>query len=236
MQIGICDDMPSLCTMLKNILLSGDYLENSDQIIEFHSGQEIIDSGRACELDLLFLDIEMPGLSGMELLRQYGHFFQHTKIVFLTSYPQYVYEAFEVNAYRFLNKPIEQKKIQELFTSLRREQELNRIITLPTYGTDISIRLVNILFVEVYNNYTYIHTLQNNYKCYMRLKEFKDLLPEPYFYQPNKSHIINMNFIRRIDKKWWVAIMCDETRISISYRRRKLFETAFMAFKASLYP
>lgn len=230
MLIAICDDMPELCMILKDTLLSGNYLHKEDEILEFHSATELLKQAPLQMLDLLFLDIEMPEMSGLDFMRQYRHLLTRAKIVFLTSYSDYAAQGYELDIFRYLEKPVQPEKLTELFQSLEREEVLNRIISVHVQGTDYPIRLGNILYVEVYNNCSFIVTMRESLKCHIRLKEFKQLLPSEFFYQSNKSYILNLRHIQLFDRKTGMATMSNGARLDVAYRNRRAFKKMLTSF------
>lgn len=154
-------------------------------------------------------------------MRQHRHLFPNTKTIFLTSHLEHVFEAYEVAAYRFLKKPTSPEKLDELFASIEQERVLSQTISIRNQRTEIAISIGDIIYIEVYNNYTFVITQHNTWKCYMRLKDFYELLPEKYFYQPNKSYLINMNHIKKADFSNHKFIMANNLPVDIALRKRK---------------
>lgn len=230
MKIGICDDNVELCLQLKKLLLIGKHLQKTDTLFLFHTATELLENENTPTLDLLFLDIELPDMSGIEFMRRFNHIFRHTKVVFLTSHLEYLIEGYEVNIYRYLKKPIQQEKLIELFESMEQNRVLDRKINIRQRGQDISIRIGDIVYAEVNNNYIQIITKQTTWRSYMRLKNLKSMLPEEHFYQPHQSFIINLNYIRDINKKEGSLFMLNGSRIDIPSRNRKQFDRFYTQF------
>ena len=235
MLIAICDDIPDFCAMLKESLLAGNFLNQDDRILEFHSAKEFLEKAPLSEVDLLFLDIEMPEMTGIELLRQYRHLFRDTKVVLLTSHLDFVFDGYKYQVYRYLKKPAQPDELAELFHDLDSENLLSQTISLHTTdGKDLSVKLQDILYIEVYNNYTYVTTTQQSWKswkCYIRLKDFKLLLPEDYFCQPNQSYLVNMKYIQQLDLKNRQITMPNGTPVDISFRCLKDFKKQYANYQ-----
>ena len=85
MFIGICDDNPAFCEILKKILYTEHYLQKDDQVQIFHSAQEVLKQKDPIHFDILFLDIQMPVMSGPELLYRYSAVFKTSRVVLLTA-------------------------------------------------------------------------------------------------------------------------------------------------------
>ena len=130
MRIGICDDEKTLRKDLRKVVevhleLSG----VSYTIEEYDSGESLLaDQARGPELDLLFLDIEMPGLDGMETAQRLREVGEDMVIVFVTAFPDYVFQGYEVQAFHYILKPYDRKKICQVLdrameaAHLRQEQ------------------------------------------------------------------------------------------------------------------
>ena len=111
MQIAICDDEKSIGLILeekiKKLL--------PDAVIEkYLSGDELIASG--CEPDILFLDIQMPGMDGMETARILRQKNERMVLIFVTAVEEYVFQAFDVAAFHYLVKPFSDEKLKEVVT------------------------------------------------------------------------------------------------------------------------
>lgn len=219
--IGICDDIPELCNILHNQLLTGNYTSLPCNISIYHNAQELLDARP--ELDLLFLDIEMPGMSGMELLQQHGALFENTRVAFLTSHTEFACQGYKVNAYRFLKKPVTDEDLEELFEKLEKTLLLHKPIKIGTQHNELTILLKDIVYIEAFKNGTYVVTKTNKWQSAMRLKEIFEMLPKTYFYQPHKSFIINMFQISQLMFKDCQLKMSDDSLIDIAHHKRKDF-------------
>ena len=120
-------------------------------------------------------------------------------IVFVTSYPEFVYEAFEVQPYRFFCKPIAQEQISTLITGFIREQKLLAPITVLVDGEQVVIPSKDILYVEGNGKYCIIRTLKETYNCSKTLAQTHNLLPQHCFYRTHKSYVVNLYSISSFD-------------------------------------
>ncbi len=99
--IAVCDDEQFMCDMLEEKIKEA--LPNA-VVYKFSSGKELLDS--AVQIDILFLDIQMPGMDGMEAARLFRRNWKQTLIIFITAAPEYVFQAFDVGAFHYLVKPL----------------------------------------------------------------------------------------------------------------------------------
>ncbi|NLK76986.1 MAG: response regulator [Clostridiales bacterium] len=107
-KIGICDDEKIVLSVLGTLVKQSlEELEEGGKIINFHSGEELLEEVE--KLDVLFLDIEMPGLDGIEVGSQIQKRNLDCKVIMATSRQDRFKEAFKINAFRFITKPFQKK-------------------------------------------------------------------------------------------------------------------------------
>lgn len=114
-KIAICDDEQTLCETLRQKIER--HCKNSGitcQIYAFNSGNELLSLPEEKIPDILFLDIQMPGKNGMQTARELRSQNRDMILIFVTALSEYVYEAFDVNAFHYLVKPFEDEKLQEV--------------------------------------------------------------------------------------------------------------------------
>lgn len=155
------------------------------------------------EIDLLFLDIEMPKITGIDFLRSFK---TAPFIIFTTAYSQYAIESFEFDVIDYLVKPITLERF------LQAANKSNRLINLKKHRIDVApyffvkvdgklikIFVEEILFVESVQNYINIHTHNSKNMVLMPLKVILDYLPEDEFIQTHKSYIVSKSKINEIE-------------------------------------
>lgn len=183
------------------------------------------------EIDLLFLDIQMPELTGIQVLKIIGN---KCKVILTTAYPDYALEGFELDVVDYLMKPISFERF------IRAVNKAEKIIQLPTPIIKDSIAeqetflllkgdrknkfhkvLINdILFIEGLKNYVYIQTTIENIIIYQNLQYLEDNLPCPPFFRIHRSYIVSLNKIQLIDGN---SISINKQLIPIGENYRKAF-------------
>lgn len=162
------------------------------------------------DIDLVFLDIQMPGMTGIDLARKLP---ENTMIIFTTAYSDYAVEGFEVNAIDYLVKPIDPQRFDRAVQKARDYSALlaanDRNVEAPSIADDIIIvkadrrfmrvRFDDILFVEGLKDYVIIHTVDRKLVTRMTIKGMEELLPKSNFIRVNKSYIANLKFIDSFD-------------------------------------
>lgn len=123
MRIGICDDAAAARESLR-LLCLGYFREEEPVFFEFSGGRGLLGwlTRHRRELDLLFLDIEMPGLSGMDTARKLRAMDRELPLVFVTGYADYVYQGYEVGAVGYLMKPVDRKDLYALLARVEEER------------------------------------------------------------------------------------------------------------------
>lgn len=185
-------------------------------------------------VDLIFLDINMPGINGIEFARTIP---KQTLIIFTTAYSQYALDSYEVDAIDYLVKPIDPTKFRKavnkaiVYHSLLINEEkenvdsvANDFIFVKSDRKYFKINLEDILFIEGLKDYVVIETENRRIITRMNLKAIHELLPLKTFFRINKSYIINKNHIDSFDNND-VFIKDFEIAIGNSYR-----EEFFQAF------
>lgn len=198
MLVAICDDDKFFREELRSILFA--YKAERRLHIDvylYDSGEALLAARKA--FDMVFLDYQMPGIDGMEAARELRRRNLTCSIVFVTSYPEFVYESFEVQPYRFFCKPIAKEQISALMTGFIREQKLLAPITVMVDSEQVVIPSKDILYVEGNGKYCIIRTVKETYNCSKTLAQAHELLPQHCFYRSHKSYVVNLYSISSFD-------------------------------------
>jgi two-component system, LytTR family, response regulator len=188
-------------------------------IDEAGNGKEAVEKIETLHPDVIFLDIQMPGYNGFEVIRRL-----HAKpfIVFVTAYDEYALKAFEENTVDYLLKPIEQRrlgkaieKIRQLFNhqALRLDENVERLLSrlsaaplkrLQVRMGDkiILVELADAVYFEAEDKYTFLHTADQKYILDLTLAELESKLDTTEFVRIHRSAIINLKYILEL-VKWF---------------------------------
>jgi len=158
--------------------------------------------------DIVFLDIQMPGQSGFDLVEQVDF---AGKIVFVTAYDEYALRAFEINALDYLMKPVNPERLKKSIERIHDEQinkpkfftPLNysdRLFT--TLGTKVQfLKIESIVLISSDGDYTYVYTNEKNKGLVTKtMKEWEERLPEKHFCRVHRNSIINTEYIEDVEK------------------------------------
>ena len=202
------------------------------------------------ELDLLFLDVEMPGLNGFQLLDHLGD--RKFDVIFTTAYSQYATQAFKARAFDYLMKPIDEEELKEtiqdwqkkksdsqsqkqhlneLLDYLKKEGILKTKIALPISDGFEFIEVDDIMYCNSSSNYTSLYLASNKKIVVSKtLKEIEKTLEKFFFLRVHQSFLINPNFLKKyVHKDGGYLIMKNDKQIPVSPQKRKLITEFFEA-------
>jgi two-component system, LytTR family, response regulator len=192
--------------------------------------------------DLLFLDIEMPGHNGFDLLEMFKSI--PFKVIFTTAYDKYAIKAIKYSALDYLLKPIDidelraavsrvednyikdigQEKYNVLFNNIKPESKRKKVAVPDVEGL-VFVHLDEIVRCESDSNYTYIHLINKKKITASRtLREFEELFSEENFFRVHRSHLINLEHLKKYIKgEGGFAVMADDSKVEISRRKKPEF-------------
>lgn len=241
----IVDDEPAAVNVLA-LLLKKRCAEDVEVIATTTSpveGQQLI---HQLKPDLVFLDIEMPGMTGLDLLRTFAN--PSFRVVFVTAYDAYAIEAFKLSAVDYLLKPVEgddiSRAVHKIKTDISKNQnlltsqlqQLERLLSknATAYDTKIGIGMADkilfvnipdILYCEANGSYTNIMLLDKTKLVASKpLGDFEEQLARHKFFRIHHSHLINLNRVREFQRHdGGYVIMENDKQLEVSQRRRKDF-------------
>lgn len=226
MKIAVCDDekyfIDSLVSRIKKLFHDADL-----QITEFSCGEDILrayESGH--RFDVIFLDIEMGTLNGMQTAEEIRLQDQDVILVFLTSHTEFAIQGYSVNAFSYILKgQPEELIITQLQSVFHAYLQKYQYIFL-TQGDDLEkVYIRDIMYFEVFKRVIVLHTVNTEYKYYGRLAELENDEKFMHFIKSNRSFFVNPEYIQRITKQ--DIILHNKAKVPIS---RQLYQKVFDAF------
>lgn len=200
MKIAICDDNDIFLKELKEELEK--FFRDMDVLIlEFHSGEELLDAYRKMEFHVIILDIEMDGIDGLKTAGQIRKENTSIPIILLTSHRELALQGYEINAFRFLVKPVSSQKLQETLHELQKQIFGKERIMVSADGVDYYLPENDILYLKSENVYVRLVTENRSYLVRKTLKEQFKELGSPFWFQVHRSYIINLNYAVSFDGK-----------------------------------
>ncbi|MCU4155138.1 response regulator transcription factor [Carboxylicivirga sp. A043] len=228
----IIDDEPPARSIIRAYLKKHETIE---VVEECANGFEAIKAIKEHRPQILFLDIQMPKVTGLELLEVID---EPLQVVFTTAYDQYALKAFELNAIDYLLKPFDEKRfdsaVQKVLDKLQsgdysnqiqieqmqqsKQEKLDRIVVKK--GTILTVvDLQNLLYLEAQDDYVMLYTETGNYLKSKTMKYFEEHLPSEQFIRIHRSYIVNASKIKGLepyDKDTYKAILNPDCKLKVS--------------------
>ena len=230
MKIAICDDNKMIVNSVKNALLECNYINFQMIIEEFFSGEDLLEAYKIGKgFDLIFLDIKMDQISGIETAEKIKFLQKDVIIIFLTGYNNYVKDAFRVQAFQYLTKPVKPEEIIKEFKRAVEQYKRNHTnYRIENNERVISLEIQSILFLEVRNHIITIHTENDEHRFCGKLQEEETKLVKYDFIRCHQGFIVNMAWIQIIEKD---SILLKTGKIiPISRRMRKVVMNVYSSY------
>lgn len=200
MNIAIVDDEKNIREQIKKLIEK----QKPDCKLEVYgTGGELLDAGM--HFDMIFLDIQMEGLNGIDTARTLRKRDEETVLVFVTGMKEYVFEAFDVSAFHYLLKPIEEQKFMEVFNRAVKEAEKRKyqkqeLLFVKTRNRSVTLKRKNILYVENRGKKVEIHTAKEIIEIYAAMIRLEEQLGES-FYRCHRGYLVNMAYIAEYNRE-----------------------------------
>lgn len=244
MRIAYCDDEQVQLDYLAHFVAEWSAKSGvSCDFTGYQSAKELLfENPDRIPFDLLILDIDMQGMDGMELARDIRKRDKSVPILFLTNRKEYVFEGYEVNALRYLLKPISEEKFAPILTELSTsDEEEKRYLIENIDGENRKIALADILFAEAEGHYVHLHTVDGDFSYKKNIseleKEITIFLDAPgsvgakrqqVFVSTHRSFLVNLAHVERVLRT--DCVLSDGSKVPISRNSYKAVNDAFIAY------
>ena len=203
MNIAIIEDSGQELSLLERCLQS--YLSSRQvyRVIDtYTSGEAFLENSPSKSYDLVFLDILMEGISGIEVARKIRETDSECLLIFISSSKEYALQGFEVRAFDYLLKPLSEERFQKTMDLCQNELAKHiRYIEVKESRTLVKIPLNEIIYTDYYNHYIQIHTAARLIRSYQQFDVFSPLLLcYPQFLCCYRNCIVNMDHVDSVDK------------------------------------
>lgn len=179
-------------------------------INEFDNPIDVLNFLEKNPVDVIFMDINIPDMNGLNLSKVITKIYPQIKIVFITAYKDYAVDAFEIKAFDYILKPFSENRIKNLLKSLHSDLEKNydlknkklKKITLNIDDKLYVVSVNDIDFIEASEKETYIFSNERKYVSKIKMSKWQEILKEYNFYRCHRSYIINLDKITEIEQ--WI--------------------------------
>lgn len=203
-KIGICDDEEMIVKINRIYIEEIAKKHNIDMILYAAlNGEQIVNQMKKYNLDIIFMDIDMKGMSGIEAAVEIKKINRDTCVIFVTAHNEFALDAYEVEAIGYLVKPIDPAKLEKLLLKSARQitLERNKIVTTMLTITEDNVKKrlpqYKIISIEKQKNQCIAYMKDSTHYFYDTLANLKGKLDQ-YFYQINQGVIINSNYVKDI--------------------------------------
>lgn len=235
-RIAICDDNENDRVALADLCRRFFSVKEDHEIYLYRSGTDYINS--SSKPDILFLDIEMDNMGGLELKDLLSDQKNCPRILFVSNHPESIAEAFGRHVYGFLTKPIDirlfDRKMQKLFQDIQKERHKKMFLTEGTLKKE-TFWMKDILYIEAQDKYVDIYLDDGTIVFDGRsIKEWQKLLEQEHFAMSHRSYLVNLSKIRLENRKF---VLENGTPVPISRRMQRQFQKIYDAFliETSIY-
>ena len=230
-KIAICDDEANIRTYLSSLIGAQSC---PCEIVEYASAGDFLADHR--ELDLLFLDIELAPdhPDGMELARKIREQATGTQpvIIFVTGYERYVFDAFDVGAFQYLLKPVDEEKFAQVFSRAVAQigtarEKPGRVLTLQSANTSKTVPLDSIYYIESSNHKVELHLKDGEFACYAKIGDL-ELELQDQFFRIHKGYLVNLSYVDGYSKT--EVTLTNGEKLLLSKYKYQDFVKAYLRF------
>jgi DNA-binding LytR/AlgR family response regulator len=214
----IVDDEPLARQLIETYI---DQIPGIESLGSYQTAKEAFEALHNQDIDVIFLDIEMPGINGLNFIRSLK---KSPKVVFVTAYAEYAVDAFEIEALDYLVKPVTFERFLKAIqkTGITRSEPVQSpdisYIFLKVDRKLVKVSFSDIRYIEASGDYLKVHTTVRNYVVYMTMGKIESLLPASKFIRVHRSTIVNTLFIQGIENNF---IKLDNVEIVIGQTYRE---------------
>lgn len=162
------------------------------------------------DIDVVFLDINMPELDGMSLGKIIYRFNKNIKLVFITAYKDFAIDAFEIKAFDYILKPYSEERIIKVLNNLVEElkkndsESINKYFNIKKITVNLDSKMVvlstdDILYIEADEKETHIFTNYNMYSSKLKISQLENILSDNTFFRSHRSYIVNIDKVIEVE-------------------------------------
>ena len=228
-KIAVCDDEKNIRSYICSLVRKQGV---ECEITEYATAEDYLLAG--AEHDLLFLDVELKGpdssLDGMEMAKRIRGMedIKQPIIIFVTGYEKYVYDAFDVGAFQYLLKPIDEGRFAEIFRRAAQQAGQGKRVLMVQYGnTGKTIPLSDIYYMESQNHKIAVHMKDGVLEYYAKMSDLEEEL-QGQFCRVHKGYLVNLSYVDEYNKT--EVTLTNGDKLLISKYKYEDFVKAYLRF------
>lgn len=236
LQVAICDDEQFYRTKIKSLLEKYFHKHNLQYTIHsFLSGEEFLQQcENSVKFDIVFLDINMDEIDGIQTARRIRSFHSDTYIVFVTAFIDYALEGYKVNAVRYLMKDTLELAMEECMTAIMQKMQIAQVAFTFLEG-ERKLYTDNILYVESRGHKSIFHYMEEEmvtYQIYDKLDVLEKKMVGYGFLRIHKSYLVNMKHIQKVSN--YTAFLDTGEELPVPRIRFQGVKESFVVYKGAL--
>lgn len=228
-RIAICEDKDEPArTLFAHLARYQKERDVSLEYVHFCNGLAFLDKYRQ-GFDVVFMDIEMPVLDGMETAKRLRQIDPYVPLVFITDLKQFALKGYEVEALDFLVKPVVWPAFASMMDRVRKNfsKRGDDTVALQTAEGTVKVSLADVFYVEVEQHYVVYHTLGGEFRFWGSLAEEEKRLPADRFVRSSSAYLVNLGHVTRVDG---VDVYVGGACLPLSRGKKAAFLEALLAF------
>lgn len=235
MYLAYCDDEQISLEYMQHLVEQWAQERGTSVHIKLYkSAQELLfENMTTYPFDVIILDIDMEGMNGMHLAHKIRETDAKVPIIFLTNHKEYVFEGYEVGAFRYLLKPIDRQRLDVLLDEINKTlDEESPYMIIYAASENVKLNTSDLLYVEAQGHYLTLHTQKQNYEIKQSLSEFKEkldaLTTSPCFISTHRSYLVHLGKVEKILRE--ECVLNEGSHIPISRSAYKKVNEAFIHY------
>lgn len=227
MRIAICDDQEECLQQTLSVVKK--CMHGVEARIDLYkNGFAFLRSFQDRPYDLVFFDIEMPEIDGITLAKKLRKISSDVPIIFLTSHIEYALEGYEVNALRYLTKPVDPNKLNDVISVVLERIRQQRILWIKTELGEQKLSVKDIVFMEAQNQNILICATTEAYSVRYNLSDYERELAQDGFFRIHRGYLVSLAHVKSIGKN--EVTMDDGTALPVSRSKEKELKEALFEF------
>lgn len=231
MKIAVCDDEKKYIDEMTSCIRSELGTKELDYSLFTCNGSEELIAADT-DFDIAFIDIEMAGQNGLKAAKHLLNRNPNAIILIVTSHPNYLDEAMELNVYRYISKPIDKERFSTcLRFAVEKFYSVTKPVTFKVFDEIITLSSADIVYISIESRKVFLHTVDSDIETNQNFAFWQTALDPHLFASPSQGHIVNMRYVYRFDKNKVTLVHKNKTfEVYVSKRRYPLFKKAFFSY------